>query len=117
MIDRKSGTMEGITPADKKHLFENRFEGVMYTIEQFQVLKGREKYGAIEHPFRISFAQKTEIHLVVPQPENFPVFGYTAYPLSQLGKCIKQNVQISDSTLTTTASSTRDDLDDLQLRQ
>lgn len=62
MADRKGGTMERTIPTNRMRIFKNKFhEGVIYTIEHFEILRAREKFSVVKHSFRISFAQKIVI--------------------------------------------------------
>lgn len=79
--------------------FQQQFERVVYTIERFNIFKAREKYRAVDHPFRISFTQRTVVKPVVPQPENFSTFAYSVFTFSELEKGICQNVLMPGYTI------------------
>lgn len=97
MVDRKGGTMEGSIPKRRLHIFDNKVhEGTIYRIGTFEIYRAREKYKTVDHPWRIFFAQRTVVEPVVPQPENFPKYGYTTYPISQFEKRIRLNILLSD---------------------
>lgn len=71
MVDRKGGRAEGMIPKDKMNKFKDNFqEGVVYTIQRFQILKAREQYTAVDHLFRISFVHRTLALPVTPQHQD-----------------------------------------------
>lgn len=56
IVDRKGGTTEGSVPKDKMAKFKDKFhEGVVFTIQRYQIFRARDKYTTVDHPFRISF--------------------------------------------------------------
>lgn len=71
-------TMEGSIPKRTMHIFDNKVnKGTINRIAASQIFRAREKYKTVDHPWRITFAQKTIVEPVVPQPRDFPKYGYT----------------------------------------
>lgn len=73
--------MEGTIPNFQVQLFKNRIsEGTtIYKLGAYQVQYARERYKTVDRPWRVVFAQKTTVEPIVPQPPNFPKYGYTTY--------------------------------------
>jgi hypothetical protein len=70
--------MEGPIPKRRMHIFDNKVnKGTINRIAAFQIFWTGEKYKTADHPWRITFARKTIVEPVVPQPRDFPKYGYT----------------------------------------
>lgn len=78
VVYHKGVTMEGPIPKRTMHIFDNKVnKGTINRIAAFQIFRAREKYKIVDHPWRITFSQKTIVEPVVPQPRDFPKYGYT----------------------------------------
>lgn len=58
-------------------------------------VKAKDRYIAVDHPFRIRSIQWTIANPVVPLPGNFPMFAYTALPMPELEKGVRTNILLS----------------------
>lgn len=72
-------------------------------IEWFDTVKAKDRYRALDYPFRIRSIQRTTANPVVPRPENFAMFADTALPMSELEKRFGPNILMSDVVGLTTA--------------
>ena len=88
--------MEGTIPGNRVDQFRARLkEGSVYTIEKFNLYDAKKSYRAVDHPLRICFTQRTVVNEVLPQPEGFPIFAYSAFPFVVLTGRVDQNVLMS----------------------
>lgn len=79
----QDSTLEGGIPLNRMHLFKKSQDGLVYTIERFDIFKARERYRAVDHPCRISLTQRTISKPAVSQPGNFLMFAYYVFPFSE----------------------------------
>jgi hypothetical protein len=70
-------------------------EGSIYTTKKFDWYDPRKSYRSVDHSLRICFTMRTTLSEVVPPPENFPMYAYTAVPFSMLSDYIDWNILIS----------------------
>lgn len=61
-------------------------------IDHFDLYDPQKSYISVDHSFRICFSLKIVLAEVVPPPENFPLFAYTALPFSMLLHRIDRNI-------------------------
>jgi hypothetical protein len=64
-------------------------------IGRFDLYYPQKSYISVDHPLRIFFTLKIFLAEVVPPPENFPLFAYTAIPFSMLLHRIDRNILLS----------------------
>jgi hypothetical protein len=78
-------TMEGLVSGKRIDQFRDRLkEGYVYTIDKFDLSDPKKSYLSVGNPFRICFTMRTILTEVVPPPENFPQFAYTALLFNRL---------------------------------
>lgn len=68
----QGGTAEGLIPKEKMKKFQNSIrEGMVYKIDSYMIVKAKEKYRAVDHPFRLSFINTTTLSPINPPPPRF----------------------------------------------
>ncbi|KAM0850118.1 hypothetical protein ACQ4PT_053293 [Festuca glaucescens] len=89
--------MEGLVPGNRVDQFKDQLkEGCVYTIDKFDLSDPKKTYRSVDHPLRICFSMRTVLIEVLPPPENFPKFTYTALPFSRLSDRIDEKIVLSD---------------------
>ncbi|KAM0850119.1 hypothetical protein ACQ4PT_053293 [Festuca glaucescens] len=90
--------MEGLVPGNRVDQFKDQLkEGCVYTIDKFDLSDPKKTYRSVDHPLRICFSMRTVLIEVLPPPENFPKFTYTALPFSRLSDRIDEKIVLSGS--------------------
>lgn len=77
---------------------------MIYTIRRYRILKARDKYRVVDHPFRIGFIDRTVVLPVTPNPPGLPMIAHNALPLSELEKHVGINTLMSGCLTETTRS-------------
>ncbi|KAM0838467.1 hypothetical protein ACQ4PT_060966 [Festuca glaucescens] len=91
--------MEGLVPGNRVDQFKDQLkEGCVYTIDKFDLSDPKKTYRSVDHPLRICFTMRTVLTEVLPPPENFPKFAYTALPFSRLSDRIDEKIVLSGTT-------------------
>ncbi|KAM0838466.1 hypothetical protein ACQ4PT_060966 [Festuca glaucescens] len=97
VVDQQNFTMEGLVPGNRVDQFKDQLkEGCVYTIDKFDLSDPKKTYRSVDHPLRICFTMRTVLTEVLPPPENFPKFAYTALPFSRLSDRIDEKIVLSD---------------------
>ncbi|KAM0906503.1 hypothetical protein ACQ4PT_016720 [Festuca glaucescens] len=97
VVDQQNFTMEGLVPGNRVDQFKDQLkEGCVYTIDKFDLSDPKKTYRSVDHPLRICFTMRTVLTEVLPPPENFPKFAYTALPFSRLSDRIDERIVLSD---------------------
>jgi hypothetical protein len=88
--------MEGLVSGKRIDQFRDRLkESCVYTIEKFDLSDPKKSYRSVDNPFRICFTMRTILTEVVPPPENFPQFAYTAVLFNRLSDRTDENLILS----------------------
>ncbi|KAM0887734.1 hypothetical protein ACQ4PT_028803 [Festuca glaucescens] len=88
--------MEGLVPTNRVDQFKDQLkERCVYTIDRFDLYDPRKSYRSVDNPLRIAFTMRTILTEVIPPPENFPMFAYTALPFSMLSDRVDENIVLS----------------------
>lgn len=89
--------MEGWIPGKRWDQFKDLIkEGSVYTVEKFDLAKPKKNYRSVDNPIRICFTWRTKVAEIVPAPQNFPMFAYTALPLNKLSDRVDNIITLSD---------------------
>jgi hypothetical protein len=88
--------MEGWIPGKRWDQFKDLIkEGSVYTVEKFDLAKPKKNYRSVDNPIRICFTWRTKVAEIVPAPQNFPMFAYTALPLNKLSDRVDNIITLS----------------------
>ncbi|KAM0849714.1 hypothetical protein ACQ4PT_053558 [Festuca glaucescens] len=97
LLALQKSTMEGLIPGNRIDQFKDKIkEGCVYTIDRFDLLDPKKSYRSVDDPLRIGFTMRTLLTEVIPRPENFPMFAYTALPFNMLTDRVGDIITLSD---------------------
>jgi hypothetical protein len=88
--------MEGWIPGKRWDQFKDLIkEGFVYTVEKFDLAKPKKNYRSVDNPLRTCFTWRTQVVEIVPPPESFPMFAYSALPLNMLSDRVDNIITLS----------------------
>uniref|UniRef100_A0A0D9XV47 Protein kinase domain-containing protein n=1 Tax=Leersia perrieri TaxID=77586 RepID=A0A0D9XV47_9ORYZ len=94
MVDKKGTAMEGTVPKYLLPQFSPLLkEGSVYYISKFEVADAKQKYRAVDAVLMARLTKFSIVEEVTPQPQDLPVYVYTATPFTTLPDRISKTDQ------------------------